>query len=77
MKRQELENIQDAAADSALRARQRIEKAIDAGELPLWVMEACTVLERASMLYGVTSAQLKVSVPQVSPAQYDRAMVVH
>ena len=77
MKRHELENIQDAAADSAQRARQRIEQAIEAGELPAWVLDACTVLERASMLYGVTSAQLKINVPMVSTSHFDRALVVH
>jgi hypothetical protein len=35
------------------------------------------VLERASMLYGVTSAQLKVNAPAVAAVHFDRAVVLH
>jgi hypothetical protein len=59
MTKDELQALQDSAANRALRARERIETAVGAGELPVWVMEACAALERSSMLYGAMSAHLK------------------
>jgi len=68
MTKDELITIQDSAADSALKARERIEAAIDSGELPVWVMDALTVVERSSLLYGATSAQLRFSTGTVVAA---------
>jgi hypothetical protein len=58
MDRKELEGLQDHAADGALRARARIEAAVDAGELPVWVLEACEAWEKSALLYGAARARL-------------------
>lgn len=75
IKTDELEHAQDSAADSALKARQRIETAVDAGELPVWVMEACAALERAAMTYGVTSERIRHRTALI--ADLPRPVVVH
>jgi hypothetical protein len=62
--RDDVERRLDLAADLALRTRDRIEAAINNGEVPSWVQDACNVLERASVQYGELSEQLK-------PAQTD------
>lgn len=58
-KRNELERRLDLAAELALRTRERLETAVNAGELPTWVLDACNVLERASLQYGELAEQLK------------------
>jgi hypothetical protein len=57
--RDELERRLDLAADLALRTRERIETAVNSGEVPTWVLEACNVLERASLQYGEIAEQLR------------------
>lgn len=57
----DLERRLDLAADLALRTRERIEAAVNAGEVPSWVIDACNVLERASLQYGELAEQLKPS----------------
>lgn len=57
--REDIERRLDLAADLALRARDRIEAAINDGEVPSWVQDACNVLERASVQYGELSGQLR------------------
>lgn len=57
--RDDVERRLDLAADLALRTRDRIEAAINNGEVPSWVQEACNVLERASVQYGELSEQLR------------------
>jgi len=57
--RNELERRLDLAADLALRTRERIEAAVNAGEVPSWIIDACNVLERASLQYGELAEQLK------------------
>lgn len=56
--RKQLEKLQDQAANSALRSRARIEAAVDAGDLPVWVLDTCDALERAALLYGAARAKL-------------------
>lgn len=56
--RKKLETLQDQAAESALRSRARIEAAVDAGDLPVWVLDTCDALERAALLYGAARAKL-------------------
>ena len=56
--RKKLENLQDQAADSALRSRARIEAAVDAGDLPVWVLDTCDALAHAALLYGAARAKL-------------------
>jgi hypothetical protein len=68
MTRDELQSLQDSAADNVLRLRERIEQAVDKGDLPLWVMEACTALEKASLLYGQTTERIKLRLVSSSPA---------
>jgi hypothetical protein len=60
MTRDELTSLQESAADNVLRLREKIEMAVDKGDLPIWVMEACTALERASLLYGQTTERIKL-----------------
>ncbi|HUR41864.1 MAG TPA: hypothetical protein VM240_11940 [Verrucomicrobiae bacterium] len=55
----DLERRLDLAADLALRTRERIETAVNAGEVPSWIIDACNVLERASLQYGELAEQLK------------------
>lgn len=63
MDRKELEGMQDHAADSALQARARIEAAVDAGDLPVWVLETCEMWERSALLYGAARAKLGQQAP--------------
>ena len=60
--REDIERRLDLAADLALRTRDRIEAAINNGEVPSWIQDACNVLERASVQYGELSEQLKPTV---------------
>ena len=60
-KRDDLERQLDLAATLALRTRERIEAAVNAGEVPAWVVDACSVLERASLQYGEIAEQLRPS----------------
>lgn len=46
-----------ASARTALDARRRIERAIEKGHVPAWVMDACDIWERAAMAYGATLAR--------------------
>ena len=55
----DLERRLDLAANLALRTRERIEAAVNSGEVPAWVIDACNVLERASLQYGELAEQLK------------------
>lgn len=55
----DLERRLDLAADLALRTRERIETAVNTGEVPSWIIDACNVLERASLQYGELAEQLK------------------
>ena len=57
----DLERRLDLAADLALRTRERIEAAVKTGEVPAWVIDACNVLERASLQYGEIAEQLRPS----------------
>lgn len=56
--REDIERRLDLAADLALRTRDRIETAINNGEVPSWIQDACNVLERASVQYGELSERL-------------------
>lgn len=60
MKWDKLVEQQDSAAIKALDARERIEAAVNAGELPVWVMDVCATLESASMTYGAASERIKM-----------------
>lgn len=60
-KRDDLERKLDLAATLALRTRERVEAAVNAGEVPAWVLDACSVLERASLQYGELAEQLRPS----------------
>lgn len=60
MKWDKLTEQQDSAALEALDARERIEAAVNTGELPAWVMDVCAVLESASMTYGAASERIKL-----------------
>lgn len=58
MDKGKLETQRDLAATDALRARNRIETAVDNGELPRWVLETCEAWERSTLAYGSAVAQL-------------------
>jgi len=53
-----LEALRDQSAEAALRSRERIEQAVDAGDLPIWVMDAVNDLERAALAYADARAKL-------------------
>lgn len=72
MDRNQLETLQQQAADRALEARRRIEQAVDAGELPAWVMATCEQWERAAFSYGASSV---LNRPQPIPAAPRNARV--
>ena len=55
---EKLEALRDQSADAALRSRERIEQAVDAGDLPIWVMDAVNDLEREAMAYADARAKL-------------------
>ena len=55
---EKLEALRDQSADAALRSRERIEQAVDAGDLPIWVMDAVNDLERAALAYADARAKL-------------------
>ena len=61
--RDDVERRMDLAAELALRARERIEAAIDAGNVPAWVLDACSVIEKASVQYGELAEQLRRAAP--------------
>lgn len=52
MTEQEPEAVIESAAKEALRARQRIEQAVNNGRLPAWVLDACESWEHAALAYG-------------------------
>lgn len=65
MDHKDVERLLDSAADAALQARRRIESAVDAGELPAWVLSACEQWEQAAMLYGAArAAPMHLAMPQ-------------
>ena len=55
---EKLEALRDQSAEAALRSRERIEQAVDAGDLPIWVMDAVNDLEREAMAYADARAKL-------------------
>ena len=74
----DLERRLDLAADLALRTRERIEAAIKNGEVPAWVIDACNVLERASLQYGELAEQLRPSATLgVEPEASESPLALH
>jgi hypothetical protein len=64
MEFKDVERVLDSAADAALQARRRIESAVDAGELPAWVLSACEQWEQAAMIYGAArAAPTRIGIP--------------
>ncbi|MFA5938526.1 MAG: hypothetical protein WC809_04145 [Sinimarinibacterium sp.] len=55
----------DGAAAAALAVRRRIEGAVDIGELPVWVIEACEHWERAALVYGAAMARRELAQLQM------------
>jgi hypothetical protein len=53
------------AAEHVLHARMRIERAVDQGHLPAWVLDACERWEKAAMSYGAVLAMLATQKPPV------------
>lgn len=74
----ELERRLDLAADLALRTRERIEAGVRTGEVPAWVIDACNVLERASLQYGELAEQLKPASTLMPEAEFpEPALTFH
>ncbi len=71
-----IKQLMDEAAGSALDARRRIEKAVEIGMIPSWVLDACEQWERAALSYGAGIARrdLKSAAPAQQPVS---AHVVH
>ncbi len=74
MSREKMEMLLQQAADRAFEARRRIEKAVDAGELPAWVMATCEQWERAAFSYGATTV-LQRPIP--TPAPVTNSALLH
>ena len=52
----------DRAAEHALRARRRIERAVEDGKVPVWVLDACEAWEQAALAYGAAMARRELAV---------------
>lgn len=74
IERDDLERRLDMAAELALRTRERVEAAIDSGEVPSWILDACNVLERASLQYGELSVRLGGAEGAEAPAPREPEM---
>ena len=60
--------LQDVS-EKVLQERMRIERAVDAGQLPSWVLDVCERWEKAAMGYGALLArQASARPPTVMPA---------
>lgn len=57
MKAQKLFTPLEHAASRALKARERIERAVNEGRVPAWVLDACEHWEKAAMEYGAARAR--------------------
>lgn len=61
-------------SEQVLQERLRIERAVDAGQLPAWVLDICERWEKAAMGYGALLArQASAKPPTVMPT----SMTVH
>jgi hypothetical protein len=47
----------DSAAEDALKARRRIERAVENGHVPGWVLDTCDAWEQAALAYGAAMAR--------------------
>jgi hypothetical protein len=47
----------DTAAEHALKARRRIERAVENGHVPVWVLDTCDAWEQAALAYGAAMAR--------------------
>lgn len=47
----------DTAAEDALKARRRIERAVENGHVPVWVLDTCDAWEQAALAYGAAMAR--------------------
>ncbi len=52
-------------SEQVLQERLRIERAVDAGQLPAWVLDTCERWERAAMGYGALLARQAAARPPV------------
>ena len=57
MKMNEKTSSIDQAAQHALEARRRIERAVEDGRVPTWVLDTCEAWERAALAYGAAMAR--------------------
>lgn len=62
VKRQRSAAVIDEAARHAMEARQRIERAVNEGRLPAWVLDTCESWERAALSYGAAMARRQGSL---------------
>lgn len=51
----------DHAARHALEARRRIERAVEDGRVPAWVLDACEAWEQAALAYGAAMARRELT----------------
>lgn len=47
----------DSAAEDVLKARRRIERAVENGHVPGWVLDTCDAWEQAALAYGAAMAR--------------------
>jgi hypothetical protein len=71
----DLERKLDLAAELALRTRERIEAGVNAGEVPAWIIDACNVLERASLQYGELAAQIRPDAEAAAEAEFSSSTI--
>ena len=74
MKTNEKTSSIDRAAEHALQARRRIERAVEDGRVPVWVLDTCEAWERAALAYGAAMARHQ-STP--SPMMLPMSSAVH
>ena len=68
----DVERYMDGAAAAAMAVRRQIEGAVDIGELPVWVIEACEHWERAALAYGAAMARRELAQLRMACASTTR-----
>jgi hypothetical protein len=67
----------DSAAEHALKARRRIERAVENGHVPVWVLETCDAWEQAALAYGAAMARRELSPVPLKLAENLASRTLH
>ena len=57
----------ESAAEDVLKARRRIERAVENGHVPVWVLDTCDAWEQAALAYGAAMARRDGGSHQAMP----------